>query len=247
MRGGFGEAPAQGCDTRPPSPSPPGGGPTAPARRPLKPPGKRSAAGAGGVPARLSPLRCCRGAPRPLQPSLPLVGSAEVRVRSRTDAARGRCRGTAAGRQPPRSGRGSHRTGRGVPALTPLSRPSRQFPPWLRLCPRRDGERGGSSGRLGAAPLLPGRREAVPLTWCRRRCAAPEPRPRRAGGERRPRSPRPAARGNAAPRAGKRATGGWHRLRGDGTRWPGARDGAARPSWPQRAGGGGGYRRAAPR
>ncbi|PKU49648.1 hypothetical protein llap_32 [Limosa lapponica baueri] len=24
-----------------------------------------------------------------------------------------------------------------------------QFPPWLRLCPRRDGERGGKEGELG--------------------------------------------------------------------------------------------------
>ncbi|RLW06444.1 hypothetical protein DV515_00004538, partial [Chloebia gouldiae] len=77
VRGGFGGAPAEGCDTRPPSPAPPGG---AAARRPLKPPGKRSAAEAGVAPARASPLRSCRssGAPRVfvlLRASLPAPDS----------------------------------------------------------------------------------------------------------------------------------------------------------------------------
>lgn len=89
VRSGFGEAPAEGCDTRPPSPAPPGGAPAAPARRPLKPPGKRSAAAAGVVPARASPLRPCRssGAPRSVSapaPVLPEAGAgAPLRAGSR--------------------------------------------------------------------------------------------------------------------------------------------------------------------
>lgn len=234
MRGGFGEAPAEGCDSRPPSPAPAGGAPTAPARPPLKPSGKGSAAGAGGVPARSSPLRSCRGAPR--QPSLALVGSAEVRVRSRAGAARagararlraGSRRGRVAARtpgraEPPRP----HPIVEAISAVSALAS-AVSAPRW-----GKGRELGKARGRAAPSGTGGGAAHLVPLALCSARAAAPP-----AGGERRPRlAPPCSARERGSP--GRQAGGGgWHRLRGDGTRWPGARDGDARPSWPRRAGG----------
>lgn len=243
MRGGFGEAPAEGCDTRPPSPAPPGGAPTAPARRPLKPPGQRS------VPARLSPLRSapaatplalssprCRssGAPRSVSAPAPTLPGAGARAPRRVGSRRGRvaARTGPGGASPPsphcRGHLGSFRSGFGcVRAAMGKGEGAREG-----SGPRRSFRDGGRRCRS------PGAAGAV-----QRPSRGPAGREVSAGRAR----PALLRAGTRLPRAGKRAAGGWHRLRGDGTRWPGARDGAARPSWPRRAGGGGGYRRAAPR
>lgn len=79
----------------------------------------------------------------------------------------------------------------------------RHFPSSLRFHPLHDGERGGrTGGAQGAAPLLPGGRGAVPLTWCRRRWGSAVQGPRRAGGERPAAPPRVAPPRAPAPAAG---------------------------------------------
>lgn len=225
--------------------------PPPPAHRPFKLPvkrepglrraGARPEAAVGGVcPA---PLLSSggRGAPRPLSSRAPgFVFFVLPHPTPRTGAAPGAGGGpTKPAGLRSRLAAAPGRAGRGLPALTPLLRPSRQFPPWLRLCPRRDGERrreGEREGRGGKAREASGPRRSFRDGG--RRCRSPGAA---GAGERPSRGPagrevssgrlRSAPRGNAVPPPlGRQAgvggvcvcVGEWHTLLPRG-----ARDGAS--------------------